>query len=523
MQKQLWILASLFLFFGSCKKEQTEWNTNWNTPLVHGRLTINDLVPTENVTENANQYASLIFNDTLFTFDLDTLIKLPDTLMTEKSAISVSSLTLSPGSTISSNDIDQNYDLGDIQLKRLIVKEGTAHLTLKSPYPGKTKMELSLPEVYDANGNAFSRTYYLDAGTNDNPTTVTESIDLTDFDFNLTGASGNLYNYFYVDLNVSSNEETNSFTIDNQDSLVFSFELTGLSPKYAKGYFGEYEVSDVAGFSIPEMKLIQANLIDLDSIDLNFSIENSFKLLAQAQLNQLSSYNSTNQSTLDLNFSQLNQMININGATGGLYDYVASIYNMALNSTNSNVLDVIETLPDSLFLDYYIHVNPYGNTTAGDDEYFPDSKLLVKAQGEFPLKFTLDQLSFKDTIDVNVNQNESARVDEGQITITYSNRFPLSLSAKMEFLNSNNEVIETLESAENVESGVYSTSTLTTQATEGELYFNLSSTAIQHVEEAERAVIHLSFSTYNGSQVTIQLDDYLDFNLFSDFGLNVKF
>ena len=157
--KHLLYCLSLILIVISCKKEKTTWATDWNTPLVHGNLTINDLAFGNTISENSEGYASIFFDRSVFSFSLDTLIKLKDTTLLHKTYSSIPSLSLSPGTVINTPGIDQVYDLGEIELKRVIVKEGFLKLNIESPWQGKTTLKMSLPKTKDENGNYFEKTY----------------------------------------------------------------------------------------------------------------------------------------------------------------------------------------------------------------------------------------------------------------------------------------------------------------------------------------------------------------------------
>ena len=86
MNKLVVAVFTLALFAVSCKKEKTSWNTNWNAPVVHGQLTLNDLVPAEYTTTNTDNYLSIVYNEKVFGISLDTLVQLPDTSIVEKTA-----------------------------------------------------------------------------------------------------------------------------------------------------------------------------------------------------------------------------------------------------------------------------------------------------------------------------------------------------------------------------------------------------------------------------------------------------
>lgn len=522
--KQLLFLSTILILFlnTSCKKEKTTWNTNWNAPLVHGNLTIADLIP-NNVNENSDNYASLVFNDTVYSFLIDTLIKLPDTTLIQKATTSFPNLTLGPGNEITSIGVDQLYDLGEIQLKRLIVLEGTSIITITSPWPGKSKVEFKFPKTKDGNGDTFAKTYYLPAGSQSNPSIVTETISMKNFDFDLTGTLGTLYNNITADAKISSDEESSSFTIYNTDTVIIKMEFKDMTAKYAKGYFGEYLITDTTSISIVQMKQVMANSLLIDSINLDLSIKNGFKLFTQATFHQLKGINSTNMGEVELNFPQLNNTININPASGGLYNYVTSTYNIPIHSGNSNVLAFIENLPDSIDIGYTIHINPNGNVSGGDDEFYPNSSLDLLLNGELPLKFAADNLTLTDTFDLSFTQNNSASVENGSITIKYENGFPLSLNASIDLLDENGEFLETISANNNITAGSYDNSLSVTTPSKGSITFTFSKESVANLELTKQMLFHVGFSTDQNATIKINMADYFKFNLYSDLNLQFNF
>ena len=70
MPKILALVAMVFLIF-SCKKEKTTWSTNWTAPLVHGTLTLDDLIDTAYQETNGDGYVSLVINEPVYSFSVD--------------------------------------------------------------------------------------------------------------------------------------------------------------------------------------------------------------------------------------------------------------------------------------------------------------------------------------------------------------------------------------------------------------------------------------------------------------------
>ena len=195
------LLISIFvvpILLYSCKKEPTTWDTDWAAPIAYGHLTINDMMPVDYVETNSGGYLSLVIHESVFQFSLDTLIKLPDTTITVKTAIGIPSIDVSPAFSLPDN-YDQVYDLGEIELKRVIIQSGLAEATILSPWQGKTKITFNFPNVTNP-GGVLQRIYYLDAGTIADPTSVYDEINMAFQDLDLRGIDGTLYNTLGINI-----------------------------------------------------------------------------------------------------------------------------------------------------------------------------------------------------------------------------------------------------------------------------------------------------------------------------------
>jgi len=519
--KNLLYCFGLFLVLISCKKEKTTWNTDWNTPLIYGDLTVNDLVFGNTISENPEGFASLFFDKSVFSFSIDTLIKLKDTTLLHKGHSPFESFTLAPGAVFNSTSIDKVYELGELELKRILLKEGLLKLKIESPWQGKTILKLKLTKTKDENGVFFEKSYNISAATQSNRFIVNDIIDLTNFDFDLTGTNGNLINNLTAIVEVTSAEETNTFSIYNTDTVYISMELKDLIPKYVKGYFGEYKLSDTVSVSIPQLKHITSGQVDLDSINLGLSMHNSFKLLSQATVHQLKGKNTTTNTSLELTFPLLNSTLNINTASGGLYNYVPSVFNLPIHSGNSNILAFMENLPDSIDIGYTVHINPFGNSSGGNDEYFPNSIFDLKLNGDFPLHFGLNALTLVDTFEIDFTQNETISLNNGKITIDYQNKFPFGANASLLLLDDANTLLETITSSTPIIAW-QGNSSINTIPESQKTTFLVSSNSVKNLTTTKKLVLQVSFSTYQTSLVKLNMTDYIKFKLFSDLNLNIK-
>lgn len=520
MLKYFTILTLALLICFSCKKEKTTWQTNWSTPLLKGSFNISNTLP-DNYIDNDDDYLSLIFKDTLYSFRIDTLIKLPDTTLSHKSGIAFPSLTLGPGNLISNTGINQVYNLGDINLKRVIVREGKGFLSIVSPWQGKTKAHFVFPKLKDGNGNVFERTYELDPGTLNDPFIVVDSFNMSDFDFDLTGADGSLFNNITASLTMSSNEETASFVVTNLDTVEMLLSFTDMSAKYAKGYFGEYLIQDQDQLSIPEFKKLDG-ILNFDSIKISLDLENSFDIIAQAKINKFEGTNTSTNQTVDLLFPQLGQFINLNPATGGIWSYQPSIYNIAVNNTNSNTIEFAQNFPNSILYDYVIHVNPYGNIGAGTDQYFENSMINIMMDAELPLNILMNNFSLVDTFEIDIKPEDINELESGEILINYTNGFPVSAEPILYILDENNSVKDSILSTTIIKSGIYDINSESTSITTGQLVFLIDDSRLTSLKEGTQMAFKIIFNSFDQSKTKINLEDEITFQLYSNLKLNLS-
>lgn len=519
MFKNLLFLGCLAVLI-ACKKEPTTWDSDWSAPVAHGHLTIGDMIPVEYVTTNSDNYLSLVYHKAIYGFSIDTLIDLPDTTIVTKSAIGVGALTVNPGFSYL-DSYDQLYNLDQIELKKVIVKSGTLEVLIKCPWQGASVVTFTFPKI-EAFGIPFQRTYQMVAGTLANPSIAQEIIDMTDFEIDLTGTSGNLINTLSAEFEMGSNETVNSYNISDTDSIEYNISFKNLVPQYAKGYFGQYYFSDTVGFKLDFMKNITDGQIDVDSIDMTITVKNGFNLIAQASITKLTGINTAAGSQMDLSFPLINSSMNINPATGGIYNYVPSEYPIAINNANSNISQFAENLSDSIRLGYELEINPFGNITAGADEFFPNSKMELFLDAEFPLSFGANDVTLVDTFEIDYNNPEEVYPNNGNFVLDYSNGFPLQAGATFYLLDAANQVIDSITSSSLIIAGSYNTGTYLTTTSNGEVLYNLTAANIANLDIASKVILHVAFSTDQDAVVRIDANSFFDFTLKTNLNVTVK-
>src|SRR5690606_13956985 len=134
--------------------------------------------------------------------NLGELIEIPDTTIVQDFIFSANLNVVAGFSFV--NSVEEHFlDLKEVQLKSILLKNGSIELKVLNPLPTKAIFEIKLPGV-SKNGVVFSETYIAPAGTNSNPGEVIKSIDLSGYSMDLTGVSGGDYNLIKSQVKVSS-------------------------------------------------------------------------------------------------------------------------------------------------------------------------------------------------------------------------------------------------------------------------------------------------------------------------------
>lgn len=519
--KKFVVIFSVLVFVTSCKKKPTTWESNWSAPIAYGHLTINDLIADEYTSVNSENYLSLVYHKSIYSFSIDTLVDLPDTTIVKKSAVGVASLNVTPGFSFT-DSYNQLYNLDQIELKKIVVKSGNIEVLIKCPWQGNSIVTFTFPKITYL-GQAFTRTYQMAAANLANPSIAQETIDLTNFEMDLTGTSGNLFNTLSASFDMGSNEAVDSYTVTNTDSVEYIISFQNLIPLYAKGYFGQYYFADTVGFSLDFMKNITAGQINIDSLDLKITLKNGFNLVAQAKITKVTGINSKSNSNVDLSFPLLNSSLNINPATGGFYGFTPSQYPIAINNTNSNIAPFVENLSDSLLLGYELEINPFGNVTAGSDEIFPGSVMELFLDAEVPLYFGANGITLVDTFKIKYDSPQGITPKTGTFALNYSNGFPLEAQAKFYLLNDAGVKIDSVSANSFINAGAYNSTSYLTTSTAGIVNYVLSASNIQNIEIASHIILNVTFSTDQAQMVKIDANSFFDFKLMSNLNIKAEF
>ena len=530
--KFFFLFIVLSFVFLSCNKEKTVWDSNWKAPLVNDTITLDKFVNDSTLVESLGYY-ELDLHRTILDINLTELIDLNDTTITKNFSISFSSLLATPGTSFVNSIEEHDMNVKDVELKKLRLSKGIIHIRLENPLSTKVIFTLKLPGV-TKNSIVFEQEFTAPSGTNTNPGIVEGDIDVAGFTMDLTGASGSTFNILQSQFTVKTDPNGPTVTVTNNDVTKILATLKDFKADYARGYFGNEVISDTTEVNIAQFSGI-SGLIDLPACNLNFVVSNGFKIPAKATLHMIRNENDLTGNSVELqtnpsNSVQIGQGFYLDGATGSWSTLQSAVKTLNFSSSNSNVEQYFENIGSKQKIGYSLQLNPWGNTSGGWNEIFPDSRLKVSIDASMPLQIGLDGLTIRDTFDLNIKQNtEKTHVVEGELILKATNLFPMSGALSLHLLDESGDVIHTVAGSSELKSSLFgSTYTNGIQTCISEVHFVLPKAVLSQLESVKKVAIQSEFNTpiptVNGnSSLPIPVGAFLGVKLRGAFKLENRF
>lgn len=403
---RLGILICIIAFV-SCKKEPTTWDTSNSAPLLRTSLDIYDLIADSLLETGDDDVVSLVYSNEIFRFGVDSLVEVEeDTIFNTFSIFPISEIQVNPEQQFFNQDESISFEQVDAALSRAIISTGNLKLTASSDIDGDLLFKVVIPEA-KRNGESFEYEAIIPAGNLGDPGILMESTKMDGYDLNLTGSSGAAFNEIEIiySLSVPDYEEQVTIFAANEVTMEITFE--GLEVEFVEGYLGteEFEFDEKSYFeNIPELN---EAIINLSEARLDLTISNGFGVDLQALIFSIGAENSNSGEQVDLSHSIIGSTINLGRA--GYHQGVPepSEKHYLLDQNNSNLIDLLELIPDSITISGRAELNPFGNISNYNDFASSKSEFSCNAQVEIPLRTSFSNLVLKDSSDVDWSDDNS--------------------------------------------------------------------------------------------------------------------
>ncbi len=339
------LLAIVFVLF-SCRKdfERPNWDVDLLSPLIKTSLNLSDLLPDSILQTNPDTTLKIVYQESMFDVNVDSIFQIPDTTITEVHTIPLSS-SVAPGDSFYTEAKEYNLNVNNgVGLNYAEIESGFIEIEIFSEIKEKVIVVYTIPSA-TKNGDTLVITDIINAATIGNPAHYTKTIDISGYQLDLTGISKSEINTFVTRaVGIVDTNATSSASLTVGEKITFKNKLIDIVPYFVKGYFGTqvYNYSDTT--EIDAFNQILAGSIDLDQVDVDIEFRNGIGVDAQMVMNQFGTDNTVTSQANNLSHAIIGSPININRSqlTYSVPEVNYTNYSIDVNTSNSNIDQLIE-------------------------------------------------------------------------------------------------------------------------------------------------------------------------------------
>jgi hypothetical protein len=341
------------------------------------------------------------------------------------------------------------FNFKDSRIVEVIVKEGSTVLEVNNSVRDKLFFDYSIPKATrDGNFIQFLNEQ-IQPGTPMAQSTFRRELDLAGYRLDLTGDNGLEANRLRVSLNARLNPSGTGVSINANEELInYRNSFKGIIPFYARGFLGTNTFESIGqSLELTELKKLEGT-IKLQDISMNLSVENSIGADFQVLISSLKGIKSGNNQSVNLAHQLIGTPQQIGRAqhiVNGNLPYIPVIKNYTLTTSNSNLKEFVELLPDKIDYSVSARLNPLGNVSSGNDFIYHTSNVKIKLELNLPLTFSANAISFTDTLETSgIDSDQSDAFRSGELRIIADNGFPFDLRVRGYLLDENKVLIDSL-------------------------------------------------------------------------------
>lgn len=523
MRRLLFFTIILLFFFGSCNKERPKpsWNTDMLLPLLNDTITITDFISDTLLAGNPDSSLTFVFNRKLYEVDGDSVVTIPDTVFYWEFSFFFP-ITVEPGQLILDEHFDQmlDFDFG-IELENAIMHSGEIRFEMENQSDGDMLSDFTINSAISPEGDTFAL-YNQPIPKNGLYSSVS---DFSGYKLDFTGENGGVYNTFNFNLRfwVDPNEP-DPIQFTQADTFKFYVHFTNVVLDYAKGNFGKtdfqfgpettefdmFEDMEIAGFSIGDA-------------DVNLRIDNYYGVDGLLKLNEVSATNTNTGVSVSLQGDMMDSSLFVERAyqiSPGI-DGIEPSKNY-FNFSGTNILDLLEIMPDEFTYFVGIQTNPSGDTADHTHFFYLSTPMQVFIEAEVNGGIGVEDLVIRKESDWKGENANFDMIGDGLLKLKFTNGFPFSFDIDMYLDDENGDVIDTLLYNANIETAVPDFEGRVTEPVVSFIEIPLDEKFKQSVKEAKTARYVLRINSAMNEQVKLYSDYTMELKIIGDFKMKLE-
>lgn len=510
----------LMTIIWGCKKEKTTWDADFTVPIAQTTLSINQLIADSLITTDANNHLNIEYNSNILNYDINAALEIPDTV-TSYSITSAGSGTLNPGQTIALNNDIKSFAFEPARITQVDIKKGFLVFTCINPLSVPLKVTYTIPaaKLY---GTSFVLTETIPAASGNTPYKYTNKIDLSNFSIDMRGPTLDNCNRFQTSLHIITDPNGGDATISAGQQFVFYTNFENLELKYVKGYLGnDVQTSGPDTSYVDFFRKISSGTLTLNSIDVSLKVSNGIGADIAMVPQMLISNNSRTHQSIPLSGDIIGKTYNITRSTETHQPLNPVIpTKTTINFSGTNILSLIENLPDQFIFKSSLLINPMGNISCGNDYIYSGNGLTADLSLKIPLTFKANTLALADTINYTIS--DQSQINNGAITLMISNSFPIAAKIKLYILNDRHQITDEITSVNQQINSGYENSNHAPMPVCSIINLTLSAPTLHRFLNSKQLLIVTELNTASSNFVSINADSKIQVKLVGKFNTNIE-
>lgn len=529
------VFVVVLVLVGGCKKGDKSWDIDVYGPIASTSLGVENLVKTNGLVSDSSGALSFLVKEELVSLDFDSLFRIPDTTINTSFTWPFGNVTFQPGDIIFAANKGSKYHLKDVQLIGAVVRSGTIEYEYQNTISEELILDYKMPSALK-NGVPLSFIDTILPGTSLNPSISKGGYDISGYELDLKGVSGNSYNELVSLITVFLSSKSKPATVTTSDYVNILNTYSGIIPEYAKGYFGQLGNTIQSGSGkITVFKNLASGVLDFEAASLNLTVRNGIGVDIQAKITEVTAYNTTSGSVKSVSNSLIGKAININRSkiAGSIYPPITySQYDIELSKDNSNLDKLFDIYPDSIVIGVDIQLNPLGNISNNNDFIFYGHGIEMEVLMEMPFSLKATNLTLVDTMTVSFSSQNPNNPDEkikipaisGLLYLNAYNGFPFSADIQLYLQNEMFQVTDSiLVEGNRINAGELNEFNRVEQKMFSRIPIPVDSEKIEKIRNSKSMIVKLIFNTKPESSYVKIYDFYsFDLKIIADFNIETK-
>jgi hypothetical protein len=512
------------VLLNACTTKGTSWDVDAYAPVVETSLDITKMIGEDNLQVNNDSSIWINVDVNAYTFDLDSITEFPTFETPFTYVWTLAPVSINGGTTLPPIVTPIDLSSTGIDLREVKLKSGKLILLMKTTNAQRLIFTYSIPTA-TKNGAIFSFTDTIPGLVAGQDTIYySAEFDVSDYLIVTTGPNNDQLNTFNTNISISSIAGDPPMPLAfNQVLFSVINKMEDVIPYSGKGYLGQYDFSQNNGTaSLDVMKMFRSGVVDIEQLSLILTVYNSIGADLRFKPVYVKAINSNQNSYISLTHPGMGNTVNINRAfeTGDpLNPIIPVLYTYSFNSGNSNIESLVELLPDRLDFSANMKLNPYGNIGGYTDFYYTDYPAHVQMQVQAPIKFSISELLFVDTLENPfTNLDIADNITDGQFIIKAENKFPIAMNLQLFMLDGTGATTDSLIVNDLIQAAPVNALNRVTAPVTTDLIASVSAAKIVNLKSAANIRIQARFNTVPVSAGRLQMysDYYLKIKLIAD-------